>query len=146
MSKIYIVIRGPHDDRHILAVFSRREMTSRSAATHNKYLSEFEYTADIEEYPVDEITDFAPVTTIYMDRNGNVTEFSQEFPGEEGFGGWSCGTGIYRDLCPVEDCSLIWSVKTDSRDEAIKATNKKRLRLIEANQWGKAPAEKESDR
>jgi hypothetical protein len=137
MDKAYIVTRGPHDDFHILAIYSSRDRANGYAETYNRYRTQDELPVEVKEYIIDEITDFTPVTTVYLDKNGDVVEFFQEFPGKEGFGGWACGSGIYPGACPTEDCYLIWGVRTEDKEEAKWTANEKRERLIDENRWGK---------
>jgi hypothetical protein len=131
MGKVYVVTAGVYSDYHILAVFSNRESAEKYKEKYEKNVRE---DARIEEYMLDSPEDEWIVTTVAMDKEGNVIDVVKSEntePEKIGFQGFEHLYG------GKEITYFQWGVVTDDEKRAIKVANEKRAIILANNLWGK---------
>jgi erythromycin esterase-like protein len=131
MGKVYVVTAGEYSDYRILAIFSDRIKAEEYKIKYEEVVGE---EARIEEYVLNPSKKRWFITTVWMDREGNVLDvYKSENTGPEdiGFQGFDCYYGGKN----VE--YFRWGVETVDVKRAVKVANEKRAIIIVNNLWGK---------
>ena len=123
-TKVYVVTCGVYSDYEICAVFLDEGLAQNYVAVHSK-CSSGDGKAEIEEYIADEFSTVWTTTLIHMKRDGTVISKSSCFMGKPGFWCFS-----------LDGQELVWMVKTENEERAIKVTNEKRAQILALDLWG----------
>lgn len=125
MKKVYVVTSGEYSDYSIEAVFTIRE----KAETFSKHIS---YDPCVEEYELDPIDRWGPITKLTMDRNG------------DSWGDWTDESvhdpqtkhELRRISINGQMQTVLHSrVATDDVNRARKVANEARTQLIASGKW-----------
>lgn len=119
MVKVFVVTQGSYSDYHIEAIFSTKELAEESGQ------------GDINEWELDPPKGGWIIGIIVrMQKDGNVSEFWEERSDTDSNNPY---VGFHRyDV----DGNLVWSVKTDDKERAIKVVNEKRIQILAMDIWG----------
>ena len=130
MTKVYVVTSGEYSDYKIEGVFSNSDKA--------KEFADFieEEPARVEEYELDIPREEWCIYQVYMKQDGTVRMVMQILPRTRslicpehrptpGFWGYT-----------LDAEALIWRVKTNDREQAIKVVGEKRAIILANNLWG----------
>lgn len=117
--KVYVVTTGQYSDFGIRAVFSIEASAQEYIEVQGNLLE----TPGIEEYDLDMPKEEWKCTRVRMAQDGRVIE-TEPIIDVQGF--------IYFD----SSGNLVWTVRSDDQDWAIKVVNEKRAQIIARNIWG----------
>ncbi len=121
MEKVYIVTSGSYSDYKIEAVFTDKELAG-------EYQRRGGEDYDVEEYEINQpIPDVG--FTVYMGQDGNVDNTIRELGKKHGF---SCFINSWR----TGKTLLVFTVKTEDEQRAVKVVNEKRAIILAHNAWG----------
>ena len=131
MTEIYLVVSGQYSDFGPEAAFSNRSLAQAYVDKRDEV--EGLNNRDIDIYTLDTPPENWVSTTVWMSKTGEVTQtpHADMFGRCEGFDFW----GRLEHNDPLD--TLVWNVRTDNKEHAIKVVNEKRVQIIAADLWGK---------
>ena len=137
--KVYLVTTGSYSDFDIEAVFSTKEKAEEFKRIYSSTLStlafskKYSYYVDLNdeilEYDVDSPSEDWLFTRVDMLQDGEVTDVELAV---------DCLPGFY-DFQNYKR-TLVWVVKTQDFDRAVKVVNEKRIQILANNEWGDSKA------
>jgi len=131
MGKVYVVTAGEYSDYRILAIFSDRIKAEEYKIKYEEVVGE---EARIEEYVLNLSKKRWFITTVWMDREGNVLDVYKS----GNTGPWGIGFQGFDYYYGGKNIEYFrWGVETDDVKKAIKVANEKRAIILANNLWGK---------
>ncbi len=129
--KVYVATTGEYSDYHIVAIFSKKELAEEykklqgGSSDADYWITQARTTdLDIEEWELDRPKDDWMTIEVRIDKEGNVDEIVRSIDGNTGF------------VCFDYKGNLLWGVRVNKDESAIKVVNEKRAQILAINAWG----------
>ena len=122
MSKVYIVTSGEYSSYGINAVFSEKKLA-------DEYIKRAGEGYGIEDYELDEPIPEARIL-VEMSKTGDVSKIVRSIDDQVGI------VRFFRPNLLETDNHMLWCVRTDDKQKAIKIVNEKRFQILALDIWG----------
>jgi len=118
---VYVVTKGEYSDYHIEAIFSSKQLADKFVGDNLNY--------NVEKYPLNLPSTEWFITRVSMVKDGSIwdTAIVKTTLIPEGLDDWH----------PYLNGRLIWNVKTDNQDYAVKIVSEKRRIILANDAWDK---------